>query len=165
MASELRPGGGFLTGANSQEESLCMRKTLYASLHVISTVFQKWVVSTHVTHACLVVVTARMPHGLRKRTRWRISSSSMCCSSRPRSRLSRRICRSSATRSYAREDQGCAACCGFKRGVKRLFWEPLDVEHSVIHLKRSLCFFEGCLLMGTDGKGGNFVSYFDYERW
>ncbi|KAJ7678430.1 hypothetical protein B0H14DRAFT_3064445 [Mycena olivaceomarginata] len=32
MASELRPGGGFLTGANSQEESLCMRTTLYASL-------------------------------------------------------------------------------------------------------------------------------------
>jgi uncharacterized protein (TIGR02452 family) len=33
MASELRPGGGFLSGANSQEESLCMRTTLYASLH------------------------------------------------------------------------------------------------------------------------------------
>ncbi|KAF8208270.1 hypothetical protein K438DRAFT_1813712 [Mycena galopus ATCC 62051] len=32
MASELRPGGGFLSGANSQEESLCMRTTLYASL-------------------------------------------------------------------------------------------------------------------------------------
>ncbi|KAJ6588420.1 hypothetical protein B0H19DRAFT_877205, partial [Mycena capillaripes] len=32
MASELRPGGGFLSGANSQEESLCMRSTLYASL-------------------------------------------------------------------------------------------------------------------------------------
>ncbi|KAJ6612772.1 hypothetical protein B0H10DRAFT_2050976 [Mycena sp. CBHHK59/15] len=32
MASELRPGGGFLTGANSQEESLCRRTTLYASL-------------------------------------------------------------------------------------------------------------------------------------
>jgi uncharacterized protein (TIGR02452 family) len=33
MASELRPGGGFLSGANSQEESLCMRTTLYPSLH------------------------------------------------------------------------------------------------------------------------------------
>jgi uncharacterized protein (TIGR02452 family) len=33
MASELRPGGGFISGANSQEESLCMRTTLYASLH------------------------------------------------------------------------------------------------------------------------------------
>ncbi|KAJ7507255.1 hypothetical protein B0H11DRAFT_2318997 [Mycena galericulata] len=33
MASELRPGGGFLSGANSQEESLCMRTTLYAGLH------------------------------------------------------------------------------------------------------------------------------------
>ncbi|KAJ7747927.1 hypothetical protein DFH07DRAFT_1062632 [Mycena maculata] len=32
MASELPPGGGFLSGANSQEESLCMRTTLYASL-------------------------------------------------------------------------------------------------------------------------------------
>ncbi|KAF7329830.1 hypothetical protein MKEN_00246400 [Mycena kentingensis (nom. inval.)] len=32
MASELRPGGGFLLGANSQEESLCMRTTLYPSL-------------------------------------------------------------------------------------------------------------------------------------
>ncbi|KAK0219691.1 hypothetical protein EDD85DRAFT_941968 [Armillaria nabsnona] len=32
MASELRPGGGFLSGANSQEESLCMRTTLYHSL-------------------------------------------------------------------------------------------------------------------------------------
>ncbi|KAF7343466.1 hypothetical protein MVEN_01779500 [Mycena venus] len=32
MASELRPGGGFLSGANSQEESLCMRTTLYPSL-------------------------------------------------------------------------------------------------------------------------------------
>ncbi|KAJ7628544.1 hypothetical protein FB45DRAFT_834462 [Roridomyces roridus] len=32
MASELRPGGGFLSGANSQEESLCMRTTLYAGL-------------------------------------------------------------------------------------------------------------------------------------
>ncbi|KAJ7057053.1 hypothetical protein C8F01DRAFT_992447 [Mycena amicta] len=32
MASELRPGGGFLQGANSQEESLCMRATLYPSL-------------------------------------------------------------------------------------------------------------------------------------
>ncbi|KAK0194581.1 hypothetical protein F5146DRAFT_1036578 [Armillaria mellea] len=32
MASELRPGGGFLSGANSQEETLCMRTTLYPSL-------------------------------------------------------------------------------------------------------------------------------------
>ncbi|CAK5270250.1 unnamed protein product [Mycena citricolor] len=32
MASELRPGGGFLSGANSQEESLCMRTTLYPAL-------------------------------------------------------------------------------------------------------------------------------------
>ncbi|KAK0498960.1 hypothetical protein EDD18DRAFT_1154654 [Armillaria luteobubalina] len=32
MASELRPGGGFLSGASSQEESLCMRTTLYPSL-------------------------------------------------------------------------------------------------------------------------------------
>ncbi|KAK7019869.1 hypothetical protein R3P38DRAFT_2970631 [Favolaschia claudopus] len=33
MASELRPGGGFLQSrATSQEESLCLRTTLYASL-------------------------------------------------------------------------------------------------------------------------------------
>ncbi|KAH7103555.1 hypothetical protein BKA62DRAFT_695755 [Auriculariales sp. MPI-PUGE-AT-0066] len=32
MASPLRPGGGLLTGASSQEESLCMRTTLYPSL-------------------------------------------------------------------------------------------------------------------------------------
>ncbi|KAK5952882.1 hypothetical protein OHC33_006003 [Knufia fluminis] len=32
MASPLRPGGGFLNGATSQEESLCMRTTLYPSL-------------------------------------------------------------------------------------------------------------------------------------
>jgi uncharacterized protein (TIGR02452 family) len=32
MASPLRPGGGFLQGATSQEESLCMRTTLYPSL-------------------------------------------------------------------------------------------------------------------------------------
>ncbi|KAI5243165.1 hypothetical protein E4T43_04328 [Aureobasidium subglaciale] len=32
MASPLRPGGGFLDGATSAEEFLCMRTTLYASL-------------------------------------------------------------------------------------------------------------------------------------
>lgn len=32
MASPLRPGGGFLQGATSQEEFLCMRTTLYPSL-------------------------------------------------------------------------------------------------------------------------------------
>lgn len=32
MASALRPGGGFLNGATSQEESLCMRSTLYPAL-------------------------------------------------------------------------------------------------------------------------------------
>lgn len=32
MASPLRPGGGFLNGATSQEESLCMRTTLYPAL-------------------------------------------------------------------------------------------------------------------------------------
>lgn len=32
MASPLRPGGGFLQGATSQEEYLCMRSTLYPSL-------------------------------------------------------------------------------------------------------------------------------------
>lgn len=32
MASPLRPGGGFLNGATSQEESLCMRSTLYTAL-------------------------------------------------------------------------------------------------------------------------------------
>ena len=32
MASPLRPGGGILTGATSQEESLCSRTTLYPSL-------------------------------------------------------------------------------------------------------------------------------------
>ncbi|KAH7362712.1 hypothetical protein B0T11DRAFT_281295 [Plectosphaerella cucumerina] len=32
MASPLHPGGGFLTGASSQEESLCMRTTLLPSL-------------------------------------------------------------------------------------------------------------------------------------
>ncbi|OAQ66136.1 hypothetical protein VFPPC_14290 [Pochonia chlamydosporia 170] len=32
MASPLRPGGGVLTGATSQEEQLCARTTLYASL-------------------------------------------------------------------------------------------------------------------------------------
>jgi uncharacterized protein (TIGR02452 family) len=33
MASPLRPGGGVLTGATSQEEFLCTRTTLYPSLH------------------------------------------------------------------------------------------------------------------------------------
>ncbi|KAK4061088.1 uncharacterized protein Triagg1_10515 [Trichoderma aggressivum f. europaeum] len=33
MASPLRPGGGVLTGATSQEEWLCARTTLYPSLH------------------------------------------------------------------------------------------------------------------------------------
>ncbi|KAJ7660584.1 hypothetical protein B0H17DRAFT_1212523 [Mycena rosella] len=33
MVSELHPSGGFLTGASTQEESLCLRTTLYASLH------------------------------------------------------------------------------------------------------------------------------------
>ena len=32
MASAIRPGGGFLEGANSQEEYLCARSTLYPSL-------------------------------------------------------------------------------------------------------------------------------------
>ena len=32
MASPLRPGGGFLQGAFSQEESLCLRTTLYPAL-------------------------------------------------------------------------------------------------------------------------------------
>lgn len=32
MASPLRPGGGVLTGSTSQEESLCVRSTLYPSL-------------------------------------------------------------------------------------------------------------------------------------
>ena len=32
MASPLRAGGGFLNGATSQEESLCMRSTLYPAL-------------------------------------------------------------------------------------------------------------------------------------
>ncbi|GKU08143.1 unnamed protein product, partial [Fusarium langsethiae] len=32
MGSPLSPGGGFLNGANSQEESLCMHTTLYPSL-------------------------------------------------------------------------------------------------------------------------------------
>lgn len=32
MASPLRPGGGVLSGATSQEESLCVRSTLYPSL-------------------------------------------------------------------------------------------------------------------------------------
>ncbi|KAF2453218.1 hypothetical protein BDY21DRAFT_258598, partial [Lineolata rhizophorae] len=32
MASPLRPGGGFLTGATGQEESLCLRTTLLPSL-------------------------------------------------------------------------------------------------------------------------------------
>lgn len=32
MASPLRPGGGFLTGAGAQEESICRRTTLYPSL-------------------------------------------------------------------------------------------------------------------------------------
>lgn len=33
MASPLRPGGGFFSGATSQEEHLCMRTTLIHSLH------------------------------------------------------------------------------------------------------------------------------------
>lgn len=33
MASLKRPGGGFLTGGNMQEEFLCARTTLHASLH------------------------------------------------------------------------------------------------------------------------------------
>lgn len=33
MASPLRPGGGVLTGATSQEESLCLRTTLHPALH------------------------------------------------------------------------------------------------------------------------------------
>jgi uncharacterized protein (TIGR02452 family) len=33
MASPLRPGGGFLQGASSQEETLCLRTTLYPALN------------------------------------------------------------------------------------------------------------------------------------
>jgi hypothetical protein len=34
MASPMRPGGGFLDGANSQEEFLCARTSLYPSLWI-----------------------------------------------------------------------------------------------------------------------------------
>src|SRR3954471_48468 len=34
MASPLQPGGGVLRGAKAQEESLCMRSTLYPSLRL-----------------------------------------------------------------------------------------------------------------------------------
>lgn len=39
MASSIRPGGGFLDGANSQEEFLCTRTTLHASLSMMDRLY------------------------------------------------------------------------------------------------------------------------------
>lgn len=49
MASPLRPGGGVLTGATSQEESLCMRSTLLPFCGTSSIVCRRRLSSSHRT--------------------------------------------------------------------------------------------------------------------